>query len=606
VRRRRRLPFGAERLPDGPTRFRLWAPAARDVAIRLEAPGRDQPMASEAGGWFALVTEAPPGTRYRYRVADGLLVPDPASRFQPGDVHGPSEVVDPAAYRWSDGSWGGIPSERLVLYELHVGTFTPAGTFRGVAERLPHLVDLGVTAVELMPVAAFPGRRGWGYDGVLPFAPMAAYGRPDDLKALVDACHRHGLAVLLDVVYNHLGPEGNYLGHYAPAFFSRRHRTPWGAALNFDEAASGVVRTFVIENALYWLEEYHVDGLRLDAVHAMTDDSDPPLLVELAHAVHEGPGRDRHVHLLLENEANEARYLRPDPAGRRLFRAQWNDDLHHALHVLLTGEGEGYYADYEPPLPRLARCLAEGFAYQGDWSAYRGHQRGEPSRGLPPTAFVGFLQNHDQVGNRALGERIHALAPAAAVRAATAVLLLAPSLPALFMGQEWAAREPFLFFSDLGPDLADAVREGRRREFARFPAFADPAARARIPDPQAPETHARSVLDWAALAREPHAAWLRFHRELLAIRHRVIVPLLAGEAVAETRWRVVGGSALEVLWEFPRGATLRLLANLGAVPVTYHGPRAAWGRIVYALGLVAPTGEVLPPWSVAFFLRAPE
>jgi malto-oligosyltrehalose trehalohydrolase len=605
MRRRRRLPFGAEVAPElAGTRFRLWAPAARQVEVWLEGPGYALEMERDGAGWASVTTDAAPaGTSYRYRIDGDLRVPDPASRFQPRDVHGPSEVVDPGAYQWGDASWTGLPAERLVFYELHVGTFTREGTFAAVAERLDHLVALGVTAIELMPIADYPGRRGWGYDGVLWFAPKASYGRPEDLKALVDACHARGLAVVLDVVYNHFGPDGNYLARYAPAFFSRRHRTPWGDAINFDGPGADVVRTFVIENALYWLEEYHMDGLRLDAVHAIADGSTPDILVELARAVDAGPGRTRSVHLVLENAGNQARYLDTDPeTGRRLYRAQWNDDVHHALHVLLTGELGGYYADYERPLTALGRCLTEGFAYQGAWSAYRGRARGEPSAGLPPTAFVAFLQNHDQVGNRAFGERLDALARPAATRAATALLLLAPSPPLLFMGQEWQATEPFLFFADLGPSLADAVREGRRREFARFPAFADPEARARIPDPQAPETHARCVLDWTALNRPAHAESLRFHRELLELRHRVIVPLLAGEAVPRAQWRALGETALESEWTFSAGAVLRLVANLGVAPVSHPGPGREWGRRLYALGLSKPTWEALPPWSVAVYL----
>ncbi|MGH7403666.1 MAG: malto-oligosyltrehalose trehalohydrolase, partial [Candidatus Rokuibacteriota bacterium] len=497
ARRAHRMPFGAEVREDGNTRFRLWAPGARQLELWLEEPGRAVAMPRDAGGWAEYVTrEAPAGTRYRYRIDGETLVPDPAARFQPGDVHGASEVIDPLAYPWADTGWAGLPPERLVFYELHVGSFTAAGSYAGVAERLDHLAALGVTAVELMPVADFPGRRGWGYDGVLLFAPEASYGRPDSLKALVDAAHARGLAVFLDVVYNHFGPEGNYLALSAPDFFRARHQTPWGDGINYDGSGSEVVRAFMIHNALYWIEEYHLDGLRLDAVNAIVDDSMAHLLVELARAVAEGPGRDRLVHLILENGANEARYLRHPEGARPLYQAQWNDDVHHALHVLLTGETGGYYADYQPPLPHLGRCLAEGFAFQGERSLYRQAVRGEPSGDLPPTAFVGFLQNHDQIGNRALGERITALAGPAAVRAATVVLLLSPAPPLLFMGQEWAAPEPFLFFSDLGPDLGPRVAEGRRREFARFPEFASAEARARIPDPQAEATFTRSVLDW--------------------------------------------------------------------------------------------------------------
>ena len=597
------MPFGAECEGDGAgTRFRLWAPGARQVDLWLEDQKAALPMPLDAAGWAELtVASAGPGTRYRFRIDADLLVPDPASRYQPEDVHGPSEVIAPPAHAWSDAGWRGVEPERLVCYELHVGTFTREGTFAAAEKRLDHLAALGVTAVELMPLADFPGRWGWGYDGVLPFAPDASYGRPEDLKRLVDACHARGLAVLLDVVYNHFGPEGNYLHRYAPDFGSPRHRTPWGDGINFDGPRSAVVRQWVVHNALYWLEEFHLDGLRLDAVHAIIDDSRPHILEELAAAV-DAAALGRPIHLVLENEANSARRLAR--GARPHFTAQWNDDLHHVLHVLLTGERDGYYADYFPALPLLGRCLTEGFAYQGDWSSYRGHERGEGSRELPPTAFVGFLQNHDQIGNRALGERITALAPDAAVRAATAVLLLAPATPLLFMGQEWGAREPFLFFSDLGPELAAAVSEGRRREFARFPQFADPVARARIPDPQAEATRDRSTLDWDALGLPRHAEWLAFHRSLLAIRGAEIAPLLAGEPVPRARWRPRGPTALEAEWVFPGDRVLTLVANLGPAPATIRPslvPAAA--RRLYASNMPPDPAAPPPAWSVGWSLR---
>jgi malto-oligosyltrehalose trehalohydrolase len=601
------MPFGAELQPDGTTRFRLWAPAAERVDLLLEGRAPDHPAAPDPAtpdseGWVEFVTRAAAGTRYRFRIDGQALVPDPASRFQPDDVHGASEVVDPLAYAWADGHWTGVPAERLVFYELHVGTFTPAGTFAGVTEKLDHLVRLGVTAVELMPVADFPGRWGWGYDGVFPFAPDSRYGRPETLKALVVACHARGLAIFLDVVYNHFGPEGNYLHRYAPAFFNPHHRTPWGDAINFDGPRSEVVRAFVIHNALYWLEEYHLDGLRLDAVHAIADTSTPHVLTELAQAVAEGPGRERLVHLMLENDDNEARYLQRPGRRRPLYQAQWNDDLHHALHVVCTGEQVGYYADYHPPLPHLRRCLAEGFAYQGDYSRFQGRARGEPSASLPPTAFIGFLQNHDQIGNRALGDRITTLTSTEAVRAATAVLLLTPCLPLLFMGQEWAAPEPFLFFSDLGPDLAPHVSEGRRREFAGFPEFASPAGQSRIPDPQDPETRARSVLDWSRTGDAGRQDWIAFHRTLLRLREREIAPLLAEETVPQVDSRMVGDTGLEIAWTFPGARVLRLVANLGPKALEHAGPHARWGRRLYALGLAESPWTGLPPWSLAWFL----
>jgi len=606
-----RMPFGAEVGADGSTRFRLWAPAARQVALALTDAGGERRLAMQAqdDGWYELTTaDAGPGSLYAYHIEDGQAVPDPASRHQPRDVHGPSLVVDPRAFAWADDDWQGRPWEEAVFYELHPGTFSPAGTFAGIAERLDYLADLGVTAIELMPVADFPGKRNWGYDGVLPFAPDASYGGPHDLKALVEAAHRRGLMVFLDVVYNHFGPEGNYLHLYAPQFFTDRHQTPWGAAVNFDDLGSRTVRDFFIHNALFWLEEYRFDGLRLDAVHAIADESDPHILVELAEAVRAGPGRTRQVHLVLENEHNEARFLERGKDTRpRWYDAQWNDDFHHAEHLLATGESDGYYVDYvERPAALLGRCLAEGFAYQGDPSRFRGGTpRGEPSGHLPPGAFVDFLQNHDQVGNRALGERIGALASPQALRALTAVLLLAPSPPLLFMGQEFMAESPFLFFCDFGPDLAQAVTAGRRREFARFERFADPAAQATIPDPNDPATFLASKLDWGALEQDPQARWLRFHRDLLAIRRREIVPRLAAMHGGSGRCEELGAACIRVTWTLGDGSRLTLLANLGDGEHRLAGE--ASGRALYQVPEAADDAwgrGVLPPFSVLWTLDA--
>jgi len=634
------MPFGAQLLPTGGVRFRLWAPGARRVELRLEGPAEELlAMTPMPGGWFEAITpDASAGTRYRFRPDDGPWLPDPASRCNPDDVHAASRVVDPAAYAWQDGDWRGRPWEDTVLYELHVGTFTPAGTFRAAMERLDYLVELGITAVELMPVANFPGRRNWGYDGVLAFAPDAAYGTPDDLKALVDAAHARGLMVFLDVVYNHFGPEGNYLHLYAEPFFSARHHTPWGAAINFDGAGSRTVRDFFIANALHWLTEYHIDGLRLDAVDTILDDSGRHILVELAEAVRAGPGREQAIHLVLENDLNQARFLERDGATPRWHTAQWDDDFCHAMHVLLTGERDGYYADCaDAPLEHLGRCLAEGFAWQGEPSAYRGGRaRGEPSGHLPAGAFVAFIQNHDQVGNRAFGERLGRLARPEALRAASAVLLLAPMVPLLFMGQEFAAATPFLFFCDFEPGLRDAVRDGRRREFARFARFADPALRERIPDPCAVETFAASRLDWRSLEQPEHAAWLAFHRSLLEVRRREIVPRLAG--VRGLGYRVVAGQAggdgecdggslipspspgggrepfpspshqpaLTVTWRLADGSRLHLLANLADCPLA--GIPLPAGRTLFRLPEdldLAGTAVTLPPWGLAWRLEAP-
>ncbi|MHB8549993.1 MAG: malto-oligosyltrehalose trehalohydrolase [Acidiferrobacterales bacterium] len=606
VYRRHCMPFGAEVLPAGGVRFRLWAPAAHEVTLCIQDGGaaRTLPMKILQDGWFELTTGiARPGTRYRYRIDGGVEVPDPASRHQPQDVHGPSEVIDPLAFGWSDGGWRGRPWSEAVLYELHVGAFSREGNFAGVQSRLDRLADLGVTAIELMPLSDFPGTRNWGYDGVLPFAPDSSYGDPPALKALVQAAHARGLMVFLDVVYNHFGPDGNYLPGYAPAFLDTRFSTPWGAAINFGGAESTVVRQYFIHNALYWIEEFHLDGLRLDAVHAIRDASQPDFLEELAQAVAQGPGESRRVHLVLENDRNEARYLTRDAdCGQSGYVAQWNDDIHHALHVLVTGERSGYYGDYaDVPVRHLGRCLTEGFSYQGEASCYRGGTlRGEATSGLPLTAFVSALQTHDQVGNRAFGERIGKLATEAAVRAATAVLLLAPSPPLLFMGQEWGAVEPFPFFCDFGTDLAEAVKHGRRAEFAHLPAFRDPQALALIPDPNDVRTFESAKLNWHAPGSGSGRRWWQWHRKLLAIRQREIVPHIGHLHVGGGQFRLYGEAALGVRWKLDNGHVLALLANLGSGPV----PAGDWtgGRVILSIGGMEAGAHSLPPWSVLWLV----
>jgi maltooligosyltrehalose trehalohydrolase len=611
MKRRHNMPFGAECREDGSIRFRLWAPAARQVDLSLANSSRPNYLSLERldDGWFELVTDAAkPGTRYRFRIDGGQEVPDPASRFQPEDVHGPSEIINPTTFSWKDDTWRGRPWEEAVIYELHVGAFTPASTFFAMGERLDYLADMGITAIELMPVADFPGLRNWGYDGVFPFAPDATYGRPEDLKALVQGAHERGLMVLLDVVYNHFGPEGNYLNSYAPQFFTDRHKTPWGNAMNFDGPESRAVRDFFIHNALYWLTEYHFDGLRLDAVHAMIDDSAPHILTELADAARGSVEPGRHVHLILENDRNQARYLqRAKNCQAQAYSAQWNDDIHHTLHVLITGEQDGYYSDYsERPLDQLGRCLVEGFAYQGERSLFRnGHARGERTAGLPPGAFVSFLQNHDQIGNRAFGERIATIADARAVQAVAAILLLAPSPPLLFMGEEFGAETPFLFFCDFEKGLAEAVAAGRRNEFARFTRFSDPAIRAGIPDPNAVQTFHSSRLDWDDLAQPRHRDWLRFYRQLLKLRCQHIVPRLSAGCAIQAGCEIHGDRGLTAHWDLGDGAKLDLLANLGPTFLTGLTPQAS--RMIYASGEVS--GDVLrkgtlPAWSVVWFLNS--
>jgi len=594
--------FGPRPTADG-VHFRLWAPGAERVDLILdETHGAARPMKAADDGWFERhVDDVRAGSRYRYLIDNEVHVPDPASRYQPEDVHGPSVVVDPSSFAWSTPDWTGRPWHETVLYELHVGTFAPEGTFDGVRRKLDHLADLGVTAVELMPVADFSGQRSWGYDGVLPFAPDSAYGTPDDLRRLVDEAHDRGLMMFLDVVYNHFGPDGNFLHRYAPQFFTHDADTPWGEAIDFSRRE---VRDFVIENALHWLRDYRFDGLRLDAVHAIHDRSPQHILDELAETVHaELP--DRHIHLVLENEDNSAHYLRRDPRGRApAYVAQWNDDIHHACHVLATGESEAYYRDFiKEPLDQLRRCLAEGFAYQGELSGFRGAARGERSADLPPGAFVTFLQNHDQVGNRAFGERLGALADDRAVAALTAIVLLAPSPPMLFMGEEWSAPEPFLFFCDFHDELAAAVRDGRRQEFAEFAAFRDPETRNRIPDPNALETFERSRLDWDRFGVEPHATWLRLYKELLDVRRREIIPRLADMTRNAIRSECFGARALTVTWRLDDGAELSLVANTSPTETAgFAVPDRS--RLLYATegAVQSAVDGNLPAWSTAWFI----
>lgn len=555
------LPFGASLCDDGRTQFRLWAPDRPSVLLEIEGAAT-VPMQPQGDGWFVAVVASAAQTRYRYRVRPDLVVPDPASRAQATDVHDPSLVVDPRAYTWQNADWRGRPWHETVLYEVHAGLF---GGFTGLAQRLPELAALGITAVELMPIADFPGPRNWGYDGVLPFAPDRAYGTPDELKALIDRAHGLGLMMFLDVVYNHFGPDGNYLGAYASPFFRHDMTTPWGAAIDFSRPE---VRRFFIENALYWLMEYRFDGLRLDAVHAI---GDAGWLDELAAEVRRTIEPGRHVHLVLEHDGNAASHL---TSG---FDAQWNDDAHHVLHVLLTGEGDGYYSDYaDAPAQRLARCLAEGFAYQGEPSPYRnGEPRGQPSAHLPPTSFVLFLQNHDQVGNRALGERLNRLCPAKALVAATALVLLSPQIPLIFMGDEWDSTSPFLFFTSHNDTLAAAVRDGRRREFARFPAFASVASQDRIPDPNDPATFLAShPLPAGSTAS---ATWSDLVRHLLALRRSAIVPRLSGAQAIESH--AIGAAAVRTAWRLGDRSTLTIAANFGTEAVVCGTPS---GRVLFA------------------------
>jgi 1,4-alpha-glucan branching enzyme/maltooligosyltrehalose trehalohydrolase len=577
------MTFGPAFTEEG-TLFRLWAPLHESVSLKIEGDEPRLMQAAEDGWHWCTVTDARPGTRYRFLLPDGREVPDPASRFQPQDVHGPSEVVDLSSYRWETGGWTGRPWEEIVIYELHIGCFTPEGTFKAAIERLDHLRSLGVTALQIMPLGEFPGRYGWGYDGVLPYAPDASYGRPEDFMALVDAAHERGICVFLDVVYNHFGPDGNHIPAYAP-LFTDHHKTPWGHGVNYDGDGSQMIREFIIENAIYWITEFRLDGFRFDAVHAIKDDSSEHLLHALAHRVRAAAG-NRHVHLIVENEENDSDLLQRDENGEaRLFTAQWNDDVHHVLHIAATGETFGYYADYAGDAGNLGRALAEGFVFQGEHMPYRGGSRGKKSGHLPPTAFVSFIQNHDQIGNRALGDRIMASSPADAVRAVTSIYLLAPEIPMLFMGEEWGAEEPFPFFCDFDEDLNAKVRKGRREELSRLPGFdADD-----LLDPTAPSTFAAAKLDWSKLAS---SRTLDFYRTLLELRRRKIIPFLKGAGSAVHR---SAGSAIAVDWTLAGNRRLHLRANLGNEAAVLSEEQDE-GETIFRLGHRDSDG--LAPWTV--------
>jgi maltooligosyltrehalose trehalohydrolase len=595
------MPFGAQ-LEQNVTRFALFAPDVPDV--RAIVGGQSSPMQAKAGGWRELrMTGAGSGTKYLFGLGE-LRAPDPASRYQPEGVHKASAVIDPLAFEWSDSDWRGRPWAETVLVEVHVGTATPEGTFAALAEKLQHWRDFGATAIELMPLSDCPGTRNWGYDGVSHFAPNASYGTPDDLKRLIDRAHELGIMIFIDVVYNHFGPSGNYLHAFSKCFFTERHQTPWGGGLAFDEQRA--VRDFFLHNALYWLEEFNVDGLRFDAVHAIADDSPKHILAEIAETIRT-TFPDRHIHLVLENEENDPKWLERDASGNPLlYTAQWNDDVHHCWHVLMTGESEGYYADYaEHTIERLGRGLAEGFVFQGERMQVRGGKpRGEPSAHLPPTAFVAHVQNHDQIGNRAFGERLSELTSPEKLALAHAGLILSPQIPMLFMGEEWSASAPFQFFVDFSDDdeLSKAVREGRRREFRHFKAFADESAAARIPDPTDEKTFLNSKIDWSEMTREPHASVLADLRELIAIRHREIVPLIGGRYF-DGSYNVTD-DVLKVEWRFEAGG-LGFAASFADKARAIDVPESV--RIIWRSPDASAQGNRihLEPWTGAAWRSAP-
>jgi malto-oligosyltrehalose trehalohydrolase len=580
---------------EGGVLFRLWAPLQAHVGLHIDG-GPVLPMTAVGDGWRSLDVEgARAGSRYRFVLDGGLEVPDPVSRYQPEGFKGPSEVIDPRHYLWRTPDWRGKPWEEAILYELHVGAFTPEGTFKAAAEKLTYLADLGVTTIQMMPIAEFPGRWGWGYDGVLHYAPYSGYGSPDDLKAFVDEAHRLELSVMLDVVYNHFGPEGNYMGLYAP-LYTKRRQTPWGAGINYDDDDSRLVREYIIQNAVFWIDEFRMDGLRLDAAHAIDDSSDEHLLTELARRVRDIAG-DRIVHLAVENEHNDPDILERDRDGiPQAYTAQWNDDIHHALHVAATAETIGYYGDYQALPGDLGRALTEGFVYQGQVMPYRGSARGGASAHLPAQAFIAFIQNHDQIGNRAFGDRLAAFAQPDALRAIAAIYLLSPQIPMLFMGEEWGSTRPFPYVCDFDEELNQKVRDGRGEEMSRLPGF-EPEHADQIPDPTSEETFLSAKLDWEECVDDLAGNALDFYKSLLAIRRTKIVPLLkqsCGNAVYQTE-----GSRLDVSWRY-KDAVLGLSINLGAdaIPAREH----ARGEIIWRSH--RDSDGLRAPWSVIWTIEA--
>lgn len=511
-----KLELGADVTKDG-VRFRVWAPKASSVSLVIMGEPQPFPMNAEGRGYFStLIKDLEPGRRYYYLLGGDRLRPDPVSRYQPEGVHGPSEIIDPSGFEWKDRDWRGIPLKEMIIYEIHTGTFTPEGSFKAIIPFLDYLKnELGVTAIELMPVAQFPGERNWGYDGVYLYAPQNSYGGPEGLKSLINECHRKGLAVILDVVYNHLGPEGNYLGDYGP-YFTDRYKTPWGPAINFDGPESDEVRKFITDNALYWITEFCIDGLRIDAIHGIFDFSARHILDDIREAVHQQAERlNRHVVVIAESDLNDVKVIDPPRRGGYGLDGQWNDDFHHCLHTLLTGEQSGYYEDFGD-LSQLVKALRDGFVYSGQYSSYRRRRHGSSSKHLPPTKFIVFSQNHDQVGNRAKGERLSSLIPFEALKLAAGMVLLSPNIPLLFMGEEYGEEAPFQYFvSHSDPELIEAVRKGRREEFAAFQWEGE------IPDPQDETTFFRSKINLALRHNEKHEILLEFYKTLIRLRKEI-------------------------------------------------------------------------------------
>ena len=549
------VPLGAY-VTDRGTHFSIWAPRAQRIELVIGPEQRAIPLRQVAPEVYGVVVaEAVPGTLYKYRLNGDGVFPDPRSRYQPQGVHGPSMVVDPKAYAWQDASWGGIHPSEQVIYELHVGCFSEEGTYTGLSKRLPYLLDLGVTTIELMPIHDFPGRWNWGYDPAAYYAPSRAYGTCDELRAMVDEAHRLGLAVMLDVVYNHTGPDGCYLPAFCPEVFSERHHTPWGRAINLDGPGSAGVRRFFIENALSWLQEYHMDGLRLDATHALIDDGPTHFLAELTTRVAALPGPKRW--LVAEDARNERSVVTPVATQGLGLDAVWVDDFHHQMRCTLTQEHEGYYGDFTPGPQVLARCMQQGWLYKGQFSRFQNSARGTDPAGIDAHAMVYCIQNHDQIGNRAQGDRLHAVVEAEFYRVASAMLLFAPQTPMLFMGQEWAATSPFQFFTDHAGDLGKQVSAGRRAEFAHFASFGGD-----IPDPQKEQTFLDSCLPWLELAAPVHAGVRAMYKDLLRLRREIHGRLVVAGADANAlvlnrdRHTLVAAFAEDIRVAQPRNSVL--------------------------------------------------
>jgi maltooligosyltrehalose trehalohydrolase len=561
---KRRFPIGAEVVSGGGVHFRVWAPRSRKVRIELSSGknfdgARAFDLSAEKGGYFSgVIKEAATGMFYRFKLDDGSF-PDPASRFQPDGPHGPSQIIDPSKFKWTDQNWKGA-SDQLVIYEMHIGTYTPEGTYAAAAAHLPGLAELGVNLIEVMPVADFPGRFGWGYDGVSLFAPTWLYGTPDDFRSFINQAHGLGIGVILDVVYNHLGPDGNYLRHFSEHYFTDRHKNEWGQAINFDDRDSGPVREFFATNAAYWIDEFHLDGLRLDATQQMFDTSVEHILSLINRSVRDAGGR-RRTYLVAENELQDVKLVKPSKEGGYGLDALWNDDFHHTARVALTGRREAYYQDYKGSAQELISAIKRGFLFQGQWYTWQKKRRGAPTSGLKSDRFVHFIENHDQVANSLHGLRLGQLTSPGKLRAMTALLLLGPETPMLFQGQEFAASSPFLFFADHHPELGRLVAAGRKEFLCQFRTVADPEAHPFIANPGSEQTFLRTKLDHSERGQEKNSAILRLHRDLLRIRRED--PVFSRAQDGEIDGAVLGPDAFVLRFFGAKGGDRLLLLNLG-------------------------------------------